>query len=161
TNRLADNWRPLLAIADQMGGDWPAMARAVAVSMVKTDLNDLGPLPMPPDAHGTVDPRTIVIPPDRNRQFFDHKGEASLKSLRESIARWGLIHSPVITRDNVLVVGERRVRCCLELVKTDARFEQIGVRYPDKLTPDELRAIELEENIKRADTLWHERELAL
>src|SRR5262249_1967853 len=84
TNRLADNWRPLLAIADQMGGDWPAMARAVAVSMVKTDLNDLGPLPKPPDAHGTVDPRTIVIPPDRNRQFFDHKGEASLKSLRES-----------------------------------------------------------------------------
>src|SRR5262245_48466060 len=40
TNRLADNWRPLLAIADQVGGDWPAMARAVAVSMVKTDLNE-------------------------------------------------------------------------------------------------------------------------
>jgi ParB-like chromosome segregation protein Spo0J len=120
-----------------------------------------GPLPMPPDAHGTVDPRTIVIPPDRNRRFFDHKGEASLKSLRESIERWGLIHPPVVTRDNVLVVGERRVRCCLELVKTDARFEQIPVRYPEEVTPKELRAIELEENIKRADTLWHERELGL
>ena len=29
-NRAADNWRPLLAIADLAGGDWPKRARAVA-----------------------------------------------------------------------------------------------------------------------------------
>ena len=29
-NRAADNWRPLLAIADLAGSDWPARARAVA-----------------------------------------------------------------------------------------------------------------------------------
>jgi hypothetical protein len=27
-NRLADNWRPLLAIADAIGGEWPDAARA-------------------------------------------------------------------------------------------------------------------------------------
>jgi putative DNA primase/helicase len=29
-NRAADNWRPLLAIADAAGGDWPTMARSIA-----------------------------------------------------------------------------------------------------------------------------------
>ena len=29
-NRVADNWRPLIAIADRTGGDWPARARATA-----------------------------------------------------------------------------------------------------------------------------------
>jgi putative DNA primase/helicase len=30
SNRAADNWRPLLAIADLAGGDWPLMARNIA-----------------------------------------------------------------------------------------------------------------------------------
>ena len=30
-NRAADNWRPLLAIADLVGSDWPTRARAAAV----------------------------------------------------------------------------------------------------------------------------------
>ena len=33
TNRDADNWRPLLAIADAVGGEWPARARAIAEAM--------------------------------------------------------------------------------------------------------------------------------
>lgn len=32
-NRLADNWRPLLAIADAAGGHWPALARDAAVKL--------------------------------------------------------------------------------------------------------------------------------
>jgi len=42
-NRLADNWRPLFAIAETAGGDWPA--RAVAAFMALTTGDDL-------DAHG-------------------------------------------------------------------------------------------------------------
>lgn len=34
TNRLADNWRPLLAIADLVGGDWPQRARDAARMLV-------------------------------------------------------------------------------------------------------------------------------
>jgi hypothetical protein len=33
-NRVADNWRPLIAIADAAGGRWPECARAVACSFV-------------------------------------------------------------------------------------------------------------------------------
>jgi putative DNA primase/helicase len=29
-NRAADNWRPLLAVADRAGGDWPVTARAIS-----------------------------------------------------------------------------------------------------------------------------------
>jgi putative DNA primase/helicase len=32
-NRTADNWRPLLAVADAAGGIWPAMVRDVAVDL--------------------------------------------------------------------------------------------------------------------------------
>jgi putative DNA primase/helicase len=32
-NRVADNWRPLLAIADQAGGEWPERARQAAVEL--------------------------------------------------------------------------------------------------------------------------------
>jgi|TARA_B100000315_G_C14532655_1_gene566989 putative DNA primase/helicase len=46
-NRKADNWRPLLAIADAAGGDWPARARRAAVALsarVGDDVNSLGEL---------------------------------------------------------------------------------------------------------------------
>jgi len=32
-DRASDNWRPLLAIADTAGGDWPASARAAALAL--------------------------------------------------------------------------------------------------------------------------------
>jgi putative DNA primase/helicase len=37
SNRAADNWRPLLTIADAAGGDWPRRARAIADAMVDAD----------------------------------------------------------------------------------------------------------------------------
>jgi hypothetical protein len=33
-NRAADNWRPLLAVADAAGGEWPAHARRIAETVV-------------------------------------------------------------------------------------------------------------------------------
>jgi hypothetical protein len=36
-DRQADNWRPLLAIADLAGGEWPARARAAARALSTTD----------------------------------------------------------------------------------------------------------------------------
>lgn len=36
-DRAADNWRTLLAIADQVGGDWPEIARAAAQSLSGPD----------------------------------------------------------------------------------------------------------------------------
>ena len=40
TDRAADCWEPLIAIADLAGGRWPATARAAAVSLVKRLVED-------------------------------------------------------------------------------------------------------------------------
>ena len=41
-NRLGDNWRPLLAIADLAGGDWPALALAAAKAAADAAVDELG-----------------------------------------------------------------------------------------------------------------------
>jgi len=40
SNRKADNWEPLIAIADLAGGEWPARARAAAVGHPATRIDD-------------------------------------------------------------------------------------------------------------------------
>src|SRR5262249_29424955 len=40
SNRPADNWRPLLAIADTVGGDWPARASAAALAISNVPVDD-------------------------------------------------------------------------------------------------------------------------
>jgi hypothetical protein len=45
TNRLADNWRPLLAIADLIGGKWPQRARDATRTLVAGKADD---------SHGTL-----------------------------------------------------------------------------------------------------------
>ncbi|MHB8455360.1 MAG: DUF3631 domain-containing protein [Acidiferrobacterales bacterium] len=39
-NRQADNWRPLLALADVAGGDWPERARQAALAAINTDIDN-------------------------------------------------------------------------------------------------------------------------
>lgn len=39
-DRAADNWRALLAIADHVGGDWPQVARNVALKLTDVDSDD-------------------------------------------------------------------------------------------------------------------------
>lgn len=39
-NRAADNWRPLIAIADEVGGNWPEHARTIALAAVKARGDD-------------------------------------------------------------------------------------------------------------------------
>jgi putative DNA primase/helicase len=38
-NRVADNWRPLFAIADEVGGDWPTRARKTANAAVQSTID--------------------------------------------------------------------------------------------------------------------------
>ena len=40
TNRAADNWRPLLAIAEIAGGEWPEHANRIAEGMVNAAVDD-------------------------------------------------------------------------------------------------------------------------
>jgi hypothetical protein len=41
-NRLAANWRPLLAIAEHAGGAWPALAKAAAIALAPKDAGSIG-----------------------------------------------------------------------------------------------------------------------
>jgi DNA modification methylase len=107
-----------------------------------------------------VDPDAITIPENRIRKEFDKK---HLEALCESIRVRGLIHPPVVTRrDLVLVAGECRLRCCRGLKRAgDPAFQSIPIQYSDEVDPKVLRAIELEENLKRKDITWQEEILGL
>jgi Protein of unknown function (DUF3631) len=43
-NRVADNWRPLFAIADLMGDDWPDRAREAAAILMPKETESIGPM---------------------------------------------------------------------------------------------------------------------
>lgn len=79
-----------------------------------------------------------------------------IESLAESIAKHGLIHPPIITRDGEIVAGERRFTAIQSLGWTN--FE---VRYADEVEQSELYMIELEENIRRVDITWQEQCVAM
>lgn len=58
-DRAADNWRPLLAIADAAGGNWPERARRAATALVAHDA--------PEDAAG------VMLLEDIREHYGDHK----------------------------------------------------------------------------------------
>lgn len=72
-----------------------------------------------------------------------------IDELKASIKQLGQLQPIVITRDHVLVAGERRYTAVTELGDRPIRCV-----YTDQLNPAELYAIELEENIKRKDLPW-------
>jgi ParB/RepB/Spo0J family partition protein len=82
----------------------------------------------------------------RQRRTIDDIGP-----LADSIRRLGLIHPIVITREHLLVAGERRTEACRYL-----GWDQIPAQYVDEVDPTTLHCIELEENIKRKDLSWQE-----
>jgi ParB/RepB/Spo0J family partition protein len=71
--------------------------------------------------------------------------------LKESIAVRGVIQPIIITRDLVLVAGERRLTCSLELDLPD-----IPCRFIEDLSPTEAQLVELEENLHRCDLPWQD-----
>jgi len=102
-----------------------------------------------------VPARDIVVPEGRNRKEFVQR---EITDLVISIGRIGLIQPIVITEDNVLIAGERRLRAWIESQGADA---PIPVRYLSFLTPFQRRVVELEENLKRTDLTWQEVTLAI
>jgi len=109
-----------------------------------------------------------IVPIDRitiNRAERQRKELTNLEDLAESIRRHteslpetgGLINPVVVTRDLVLVAGERRLTAVRDILKRS----EIAVTFADELEPPRLRAIELEENIKREELPWQDYCLAI
>jgi len=90
--------------------------------------------------------KEIQIKEGRFREDF---GE--IVDLMESLDKHGLIQPIVVTEDNVLIAGERRLRAAKELGWTE-----IEVKRLDDLSELERRELELEENYQRKDFTWEE-----
>lgn len=80
----------------------------------------------------------------------------NIDELAESIQRIGLINPIVVTRDGVLVAGERRLTAVRQLGWT-----HVPVQFVEDLSDYELQTIELEENIKRENLPWQDEVAAL
>ena len=109
-----------------------------------------------------------IVPIDKitvNRAERQRKELLNIEELADSIrARTeslpetgGLINPIVVTRELVLVAGERRFTACRDILKRT----EIAVTFADELDPGALRAIELEENIKREELPWQDYCLAV
>ena len=115
--------------------------------------------------------RTIAIEDiqygDRQRKEFTPK---DLQDLKRSIYSKGLLHPPVLSRANVLLAGERRIRAMAELHEEGNEFTfdnelvppgEVPYSLVQDLSPADFLEAELEENIIRADLSWPEQTAAL
>lgn len=93
----------------------------------------------------------VVLRETRQRRELEN-----IEELADSLHRLGLIEPLVITRDNVLVAGERRLTAARSLGWT-----AISAQYTDETDEITLGLIELEENIKRQDLSWQDEVQAL
>lgn len=98
-----------------------------------------------------LSPSEITVNKDKRQR----KELLDIDELKASIKQLGQLQPIVITRDHVLVAGERRYTALTEL-----NDRLIKCVYTDQLEPAELYAIELEENIKRKDLPWKDECLA-
>ena len=74
----------------------------------------------------------------------------NIEDVKESISRLGVLHPILITRDNCLIAGYRRLKSC------EALNLLVPCRYYDTLATDEAEVVELEENLKRSDLGWQD-----
>lgn len=84
----------------------------------------------------------------RQRSDLDPK---HIDNLAASLKEIGLIHPPVVQRDGTLVAGECRMAAMRQL-----GWDQCPIQFVEDLPEFEIRAIELEENIKRRDISWQD-----
>jgi hypothetical protein len=98
-----------------------------------------------------VHPNKVIV----NRDERQRKELIGIDELASSILRRGQLQPIVVTRDLVLIAGERRLTAIRKLAESnpDSHFH-VKVVFSDELDPAELQALELEENIKRVDLPW-------
>ena len=99
---------------------------------------------------GRIAPDYHIIPIDQVQVGDRARSEVGdLRELVDSIREHDLLHPIVLTRDNVLLAGYRRLSACKRL-----EWTHIYVRYLDECDSVTAREIELEENLARLDLSW-------
>jgi len=87
------------------------------------------------------------------------KDIGDIDDLANSIKKFGLIQPIVLTRDFTLVAGERRLKALQSLGVKDLTHGYTFV-YNDELDALKLKAMEVEENVRRKNLTWQEEVLA-
>src|SRR5258708_24520932 len=95
-----------------------------------------------------------VIVEDRLRKSYD-----GIDELCDSIKELGLIQPLVISRENRLIAGGRRIMALKRLGLSEL-IHAIHFVYNDEVDPYKLKAMELEENLKRKNLTWVEEIIA-
>ena len=90
-NRVADNWRPLFAIADVVGGDWPDKVRAAAKAMTPLEADSIGT---------TLLVDTMAIFDQQSGEWADRMFSETLAEALAAIegrpwAEWGRAKKPI------------------------------------------------------------------
>src|SRR5262249_36568697 len=84
----------------------------------------------------------IVLRDKRQRRKPD-----DIEDLKNSINEVGLINPVTITKNMILIAGERRLQACLLL---NPEYK-VPVRFREEMSEEELQLLEYEENAKRQD----------
>lgn len=96
----------------------------------------------------TIPTASVVVQREiRQRRELEPK---ALEELANSIQQLGLINPITVDANNVLVAGERRLTACRDILG----WTHIPVQYIEDCTEEELKLIELEENVRRKDLDW-------
>jgi hypothetical protein len=91
---------------------------------------------------------------ERQRKLID---PVKLQELADDIAVRGLLQAIVITRDGVLMAGERRMLACGKILG----WTHIPANYLDELPNRERFIVEFTENERRQNLTWQERAQAI
>jgi putative DNA primase/helicase len=88
-NRRADNWRPLLAIAELVGGDWPVLAREAALTLDHADAGQTTAIMLLSDVRGLFNAR------DTDRLFSDDIASGLAAIEGRPWVEWGRSQEPI------------------------------------------------------------------
>jgi hypothetical protein len=121
TDRNADIWEPLIAIADAAGGDWPVLARNAAVALVA-------------DSKGSTASLGIRLLTDL-REIFANEAQMSTEAILIALcalpeAPWGAISGkPIDARGLANRLGEYGIKS--KTIRTDATHTPKGYYRAD------------------------------
>lgn len=92
---------------------------------------------------------------DRDSRQRTSIDSSKVQELAASIQTQGLIHPILVEKDTFkLVAGEHRLQAYSLLALSDPDYSTIPAHFAHSVTPEELEALELTENIKRTQMTW-------